>query len=56
MAADTEEVSRQVTTPYGMKYEMRFELSGPGGTKNVLAVWIVPEGGDRPRLVTCYVE
>jgi hypothetical protein len=31
-------------------------MSGPGGTKIVLAVWLVEPRDPRPRLITCYVE
>ncbi len=55
-AAANEDVTREVVTPYGRKLEMGFVLSGPSGTRRVLSVWIVDEGSDRPRLVTCYVE
>ena len=46
-AADTEGVSRKVTTPYGMKYEVRFELFGPHGPKS--ALW---RFGSFPRAAT----
>jgi hypothetical protein len=55
-AAENEEVLRDSVTPFGRKYQMRFELCGPLGTKQVIAVWITEHGQDRPRLVTCYVE
>lgn len=56
VAEAEEDVSREVATRYGRKLEIRFPLSGPGGEKRVVSVWIVEEGSDRPRLVTCYVE
>ena len=55
-AAATEPVTREVRTGYGVKYEMRFELSSPRGNRPVRAVWIIEEGATRPRLVTCFVE
>lgn len=55
-AAENEAVAREVATPYGKKYEMQFPLSGPAGTKTVLAVWMIDHRSDRPRLITCYVE
>jgi hypothetical protein len=55
-AAASETITREVRTPHGMKYEMRFELRGPRGTKFVRAVWIISERETRPRLVTCFVE
>jgi len=55
-AAANEDVTREVATPYGLKFEIRFPLSGPRGEKRVVSVWISEEGSVRPRLVTCYVE
>ena len=55
-AASKEPVTREVATPYGTKFEMRVEVLGPRGARSVRAVWIVERGGDRPRLVTCFVE
>ena len=43
-------------TPHGQKYEMRLPVAGPKGSKDVLAVWLIEVGSDRPRLITCYVE
>ncbi|MGH7455190.1 MAG: DUF6883 domain-containing protein, partial [bacterium] len=43
-------------TPFGVKYQVRFEMTGPAGTKTLLSVWIVETGSERPRLVTRYVE
>ena len=55
-AAVDEDVTHEVVTPYGRKFEMPFLLPGPVGARRVLSVWIVDQGRDRPRLVTCYVE
>ena len=55
-AAAQEDVTCESVTPYGRKFEIRFPLSGPRESKRVVSVWIVEEGSDRPRLVTCYVE
>jgi len=55
-AAVNEEVTRDVVTLYGRKYEIRFALSGPLGTKRVVSIWIIDEGSDHTRLVTSYVE
>lgn len=41
---------------HGRKFNMRLEMSGPKGTKNVVAVWLIEQGTEHPRLVTCYVE
>jgi hypothetical protein len=55
-AAATESVTRRIVTPFGVKFEMGFELTGPRGARRVRAVWILEEGEMRPRLVTCFVE
>ena len=42
---------------YGDKYLISAILSGPQGrSAAVVTVWIVPTGGDIPRLVTVYPE
>jgi hypothetical protein len=43
-------------TAFGKKYEMRIPMVGPRGPKTVLAIWLIENGEDRPRLITCYVE
>ena len=55
-AASTESVTREAKTPFGTKYEMTFEVTGPKGRKAVRAVWILDDGKLIPRLVTCFVE
>lgn len=55
-AARGQEVVPGRATPFGRKYDMRVPMSGPRGKKDVLAVWLIETGDDRPRLVTCYVE
>ena len=55
-AASREPVTREIVTPYGTKFEMRVDVLGPRGARSVRAVWIVERLGDRPRLVTCFVE
>lgn len=54
--AASEPMTRETTKPFGRKYEVRGEVRGPLGTKRVVSVWIIDEGGDVPRLVTGYVE
>ena len=55
-AAQQEEAAPGKASSHGQKWEMRLSLSGPGGTKIVLAVWLVEPSDPRPRLITCYVE
>jgi len=55
-AAKECDVIRASETPYGEKFQMRFELEGPRGRRMVRAVWMRERGVDCPRLVTCFVE
>lgn len=55
-SASTESVTRETKTPFGTKYEMALEVTGPNGRKDVRAVWILDDGTLIPRLVTCFVE
>ena len=55
-AAAQQEVEPGKSSPYGQKFDMRFEMTGSRGAKTVLAVWLIEAGDDRPRLITCYVE
>jgi len=55
-AAESESVTREVRTPHGAKYEIRFECEGQRGTRRVRAVSIINEHETRPRLVTYFVE
>ncbi|RJP39716.1 MAG: hypothetical protein C4547_03385 [Phycisphaerales bacterium] len=55
-AACTADVDSQERTPFGRKFRLIANVSGPGGEKPVVSVWIIEEGSDRPRLVTCFVE
>jgi hypothetical protein len=53
-AARTAEATPTRQGPFGQFYEIRFRLSGPSRTADVLSVWIVPDPASPPRLVTCY--
>ena len=39
---------------YGKKYRVSGQLTGPKGSSEVVAVWIISAGKDVPRLVTVY--
>src|SRR5437762_14090911 len=44
-------------TAYGQKYSIRAPLVGPSGrSANVVSVWLVRTGEERPRFVTAYRE
>lgn len=55
-AATNVEVDAGKPSPFGQKFEMRFPVRGPLGTRPVLAVWMREPTRMRPRLITCYVE
>ena len=55
-AAVTVDVEPGRPSPFGQKFEMRFAVRGPIGTRRVLAVWLQEQGQAAPRLITCYVE
>lgn len=55
-AAVTVEIEPGKASPFGQKFEMRFAVTGPLGTRHVLAVWMREVGFAGPRLITCYVE
>ena len=55
-AAASVEVAPGKPSPFGEKFEMRFPLRGPAGTRPVLAIWMREPGRASPRLITCYVE
>ena len=55
-AAMSMEVESGRPSPFGEKFEMRFLVRGPLGTRPVLAVWMREAGQASPRLITCYVE
>jgi len=57
----SQHLSRDVTiedhTAYDQKYSIRAPLVGPSGrSANVVSVWIVRTGEERPRFVTAYPE
>lgn len=45
--------AREVSSPYGQKFEVEGILQGPGGRQAaVVSVWIILPGEQTPRLVT----
>jgi hypothetical protein len=41
---------------FGLKYEIRFQMTGPKGNHIIFSVWMIRSGESRPRLVTAYLE
>jgi len=54
-ATRDEEATLGKPSAYGRKFEIRFPLTGPRGSYNVLSVWMIRSGTDVPQLVTAYV-
>lgn len=40
---------------YGQRYVVDATVHGPAGQAMVRSIWIIREGEDFPRLITCYV-
>jgi hypothetical protein len=40
---------------FGVKYEIRFEMTSPRGVFTILSIWMIRSGEDSPRLVTAYI-
>ena len=51
-AVRDEEAVEGQTSPYGTKYEVRFDMTGPRGRYTVLSIWIILTGSLAPQLVT----
>jgi hypothetical protein len=50
------EAEFQKTTTNGYLYIIIFEMSRNNKTQNIKSVWIIRNGEDFPRLVTCYID
>ena len=54
-AARESEAVPGVSDKYGTRYVIDFEMTGPRGTALVRSAWIIRNGEELPRLVTCYI-
>ena len=54
-AENSEEAEPLGNNGHGEVYVLRFPLETPRGRGVVLTVWIIRDGEDFPRLVTCYI-
>jgi hypothetical protein len=53
--ARTGEVRPGQGSEYGQKYEVSGTLQGPNGrTRNIMTVWLVPVGENRPKFITAF--
>lgn len=43
-------------SPFGSKYEIRFQMTGPKRTCTIVSIWIVEKDQMQPRLVTAFIE
>jgi hypothetical protein len=55
-AASDGEATAGKPSEFGTKYEIRFSMTGPAGSRTILSVWMIRSGESVPRLVTAYVE
>jgi hypothetical protein len=55
-AARTRDATEGTASPYGSKYEIRFDMTGPRKTYTILSIWIIEHGKNEPRLVTAFIE
>ncbi len=53
LAADGDAVEEE-SSEYGQKYRIVGEIVGPNSAAEVVTVWILRSGADRPSLVTVY--
>jgi hypothetical protein len=44
------------SSPFGTKYEIRFDMPGQKRAYTILSVWIIERGQTDPRLVTAFIE
>jgi hypothetical protein len=54
-AANADDAQLLGDNGHGNVYVLRFRLQTQRGAASVLSVWIVRDGEDFPRLVTCYI-
>jgi len=54
-AENSEEAEPLGNNGHGDVYVLRFPLETPRGRATVLTVWIIRNGEDFPRLVSCYI-
>jgi len=54
-AENSDETEPLGNNGHGEIYVLRFPLETPGGRATVLTVWIIRNGEDFPRLVSCYI-
>jgi hypothetical protein len=55
-AAAGSDVTVGTRSPFGAKYEIRFDMTGPRKAYTILSVWIIENGQDVPRLITAFIE
>ncbi len=49
------EATEAGSSPFGRKFEVRGEMTGPSGDRaEIVTVWIILKGEDRPRFITAY--
>ncbi len=51
----TQEATPTTRNPYGQKYQVDFEMTRSNKTATIRSIWILRNGEDFPRLITCYI-
>jgi hypothetical protein len=55
-AAGSRDATPGSPSPFGVKYEVRFDVAGPQRSCTILSVWIIEHGQQDPRLITAFIE
>jgi hypothetical protein len=55
LAAESDAFERKEADRFGQRYSIEFMYRGRSGEARIRSAWIVREGEDIPRFVTCYV-
>ncbi len=55
MAARSELAVQGPVDEYGSRYLVDFEMAAKRGRRTVRSIWLIRNGEDYPRLITCYV-
>lgn len=55
-AAADEPIAHHCATPFGVRYQIDFSMTGPRGRYTIRSAWQIEHDARVPRLVTAYVE
>ena len=55
LIAKSNEITQEISTPYGVKYSIEGEIATPiGAAVRIITVWVIELSDERPRFVTAY--